>query len=229
MSKLSFINKITTIIIFLCFLMLANISVSYAQEESDPTQSASLEGIKKIIEENLNSGVVRGTIDNLLNRKTAILGEVSRVTEETITITNRQGTRIIPINDTLSITKDSKTITASEIAVENWVTVLGKIAEDNFSPTFLWVYSQSPMPQNQYVSIGTITDITGTTITIVPRSDENSATINVLNSTEYEDVDGVEISLSDLSEDITILVSGYENESKIEAKTIRSLAPISDE
>lgn len=199
-----------------------------AAQSEESTQSASLENIKKIIKENLSNGAVRGAIDNLLNRKTAIMGEVSRVTDETMTITSALGTRIIPIDKTLLITKEGKEIQSSEIAIENWVTVLGKIKDDNFSPVFLYVYTESLLPKNQYVDIGTITDITRTTLTIIPRSGQDEKIVTILNSTNFEDLNGVEISINDLSEDITVLVSGHETDSKIEALTIRSLAPLAE-
>lgn len=210
-------------------------TISYAQEtetqqeEETSTQSASLESIKKIIKDNLSSGAVRGAIDNLLNRKVAMYGEVNRVTDETITITSRLGTRIVPINEVLTVSRDEKPIQTSEIAVENWVTILGRIKDDNFSPVFLYLYSESLLPKPQYVDIGTITEITRNTITISPRSGEEEKTIKILTSTDFEDIDGVEITLNDLSKDITVLVSGNTTESDdIDALTVRSLATMAE-
>lgn len=228
---------ISTFIVFLAFSIIIlpfGGTISFAQETKTQqeqaetsTKSASLENIKKIIKDNLTSGAVRGAIDNLLNRKVAMYGEVNRVTDETITITNRLGTRIVPMNDVLVVTRDEKPIQTSEIAVENWVTILGRIKDDNFSPVFMYFYTESLLPKPQYVDIGTITELTRNTITISPRSGEGEKTIKILTSTDFEDMDGIEITLSDLSEDITVLVSGNTTESdEVEALTVRSLAPV---
>ncbi len=196
--------------------------------DDEATQSASLENIKKIIKDNIENSKVKGAIDNLLNRKVALLGEVTRVTDETITISNRLGTRIIPLAANLSITKDGKEIKVTDIAVENWVTILGKIKDDDFSPSFIFVSTESLQPKTQYIKIGTITKVSKTSITIKPRSDETEKEIFVTKTTSFEDLNGVAMKLTDLSEDITVLVSGHETETKVEATTIRSLAPITE-
>jgi hypothetical protein len=208
------------------FLSSATVRAQETQEEA--TQSASFENIKKIIKENIENSKVKGAIDNLLNRKIAMLGQVSRVTDETITITNRLGTRIIPIEKGLEITRDGKPIKLSDIAVENWVTILGRIKEDSFSPVFMYVSITSPLPKTQYVTIGTITATTRNSITINPRTGGEEKIVNIVKDTDFEDLDGTEIELTNLSEDLTVLVSGYEVNSKIEAATIRSLAPVSE-
>lgn len=217
-----------------CSFFITNIAIIpqvYAQEtntKNEATQSASFENIKQIIKENIANSKVKGAIDNLLNRKIAIIGQVSRITDETVTITNRLGTRIIPLEDAISILKDGKPIQSSEIAVENWVTVLGKIKDDDFSPVFVYVYTKSLLPKTQFVRIGTITQLTRNSITITPRSGEADTIITITQTTDFEDLSGAEITLADLSEDLTVLVSGVEAESKVEATTIRSLAPITN-
>ena len=213
-------------LLFVSTLALSNVRSAVYAQEKESTQSASLENIKKIIKENISKGTVRGAIDNLLNRRTAIIGEVTRVTDETITITNATGTRIIPTDQTLLITREEKEIQKSEIAVENWATVLGKLTDDTFSPVFLYIHTKSILPKTQYVTIGTITEITKNTITLIPRSQPEEKTITIVTTTDFETLDGSPAALKDLSEDITVLVSGYETDSKIEAATIRSLAPV---
>lgn len=229
MNKNFKIKTILTSFIIICFIALSFANTSHAQEETEESsKSASLESIKQIIKDNLSSGAVQGAIDNLLNKKTATIGEVTRVTDETITISDRSGIRIIPVQDTHSISKANKEIEVSDIAVENWVTVLGKIKDDNFSPVFIYVYTKSLQPKTQFVDIGTITEITKNTITITPRSGESEKTVSILNSTDFEDLNGVEISLNDLEKDLTVLISGHEENDKISASTIRSLAPIAE-
>jgi len=222
------IFKITTIFFLSIILFGSSLSMgslSFAQEASDSAKNEKKLDIKKL----LSVTGVKNVLGLSSEKKEALIGEVTRVTDETVTINSRQGTRIIPLENTQSITKDDKEIKITDIAVENWVTVLGKIVDDNFTPIFLNVYSKSILPKNQYVSIGTITDITKNTITITPRSGSDDETINILNTTDFEDINGSQISLNDFEEDITILVSGTEEESKIEALTIRSLVPILDD
>lgn len=196
---------------------------SETQEASD---SSSIENIKKIIKDNLNSGLVRGTIDNLMNRKVALIGKVDRVTDETITVTNRLGTRIIPVTNVLSLTKDASDIKITDVAVENWILVLGKIADDTFTPVFIEVYEETLRPKEQFVSIGTVTQISANTITIDPRNSNSEEEISLVKTTTYENSNGEEINKSLITEDITVLVTGYLDNGDMQAATVHSLAVI---
>lgn len=224
-------NKTKLTLSSLLFLSLLGFSLffikspSYAQEKPEATESAEKLDWKKYLSVN----GVKNVLGLSSDKKEAVIGEVTRVTDETITLSSRHGTKIVPVTKEVSITKGGKDIELTDLAVENWVTVLGKIIEDNFSPVFIYVYSQSLQPKSQYVAIGTITEITRNTITITPRSGDTDKTINILNTTEFEDLNGLEISLSDLEKDITVLVSAHETETKIDALTVRSLAPLADE
>ncbi len=220
-------NSNLKLLIFLLLFFGAScitVTTSYAQT-SEATESASAE--KKLdIKQLLTINGVKNVLGLSSEKKEAVLGEVARVTDETITLNTRKGTRIIPIDNAISITKDNKKIELTEVAVENWVTVLGKIVDDTFSPVFFYVYTESLLPKTQYVAVGTITEISKTSITIIPRSGTDEKVITVSKNTAFEDLNGVEITLNDLEEDITVLISGHENESKVDALTIRSLAPV---
>lgn len=217
------------LLLFFIALFLAVIP-TYAQEEetSEATNSASFENIKQIIKENLENNKVKGAIDNLLNRKQAYIGEVTRVTDETITISNRLGSQIVPITEAFSITKDGDPIEISDIAVENWVLVLGRIVDDTFSPLFIEVSTKTLRPKNQFVTIGTITEIGKSSITIQPRSGASTLSVDLKSTTEYQNFDGSELDLSDFTEDITVLITGFETDDEPEAATVHSVADINE-
>ena len=151
-------------------------------------------------------------------------------TDETITISSRLGNRISPIDQTISITRDGKEIKITDVAVENWVTILGRTQNDTFTPVFMFVHAKSIQPKNQYVGIGTVTGITKNSLTLQPRSQAEEKTITITTKTVIEQPDGEELELSDISEDIAVLITGYETETTTEAVTIRLLAqPDQDE
>ena len=226
-------QKISSLFI-VSLLMLCGILTpvhSYAQtntesETQEASDSSSIENIKKIITDNLNSGMVRGTIDNLMNRKVALIGEVSRVTDETITVTNRLGTRIIEVTNVLSLTKNNTDIEITDIAVENWILVLGKISNDTFSPVFIEVNEKTLRPKEQFVSIGTVTQISANTLTIDPRNSDTEEEISLVKTTTFENSNGDAINKALITEDITVLVTGYLDDGDMQAATIHSLAVI---
>jgi len=201
---------------------------SLIQEDADASNSATTSGsiIKKIIKDNLANDKVKGAIDNLLNRKIAMIGQLSRITDETITIKNLAGTKILALDNNPKIIKDKKTIDIDKVEVENWVMVLGKLKDDNFSPDFIYVYTKTLRPKNQVILIGTITSITNSTITIKPRSGDQEETLNLTNNTKFRDSAGKESTFNNFSEDINVLVIGLEDNDSKTATTIRSLAPL---
>jgi len=232
MNKNNFFKKITLILALFILISGVLAPTANAQEkakiaqEAQATESGSFDNIKQIIKENIENSKVKGAIDNLLNRKIAIIGEITRVTDETITISNRLGNRIIPIPKDVFITKAAKEIAVSDIAVENWIVILGKIKDDDFTPVFMDISTETLQPKTQFVEIGTITTFGKNSLTIIPRSSTEEKQIDLVKNTTYEDLDGEPISLNNLTEDITVLVSGYESDSGIEASTIRSIVEV---
>lgn len=234
--------KILLLLLFSSFLAIgtpvvstfAQTATEEAQADQEATDSSStsdsINDIKKIIKENIENSKVKGAIDNLLNRKIAILGQVTRITDETITIENIDGTRILPLDDEPEITKDGDQIDVDKVEVENWVLALGNLKEDNFSPRFIEVSTDTLRPKNQMVMIGTISEIGLKQITIIPRSEESEKTLTVSTSTVFQDFDGEEVSLSDFEEDFNVLVTGFvDDEGDVTIATLKSLAALTDE
>lgn len=230
---------ITTLFLLLTgflFGLRQDMNLAFAQEKTEVTEASessdtadSIQDIKQIIKENIENNKVKGAIDSLLNRKIGIIGQVERITDETLTITNTAGTRILAIDDTSKIFKGSKEVAADTIEVENWVTVLGKLKDDTFSPNFIYVFSETLRPKTQVVMLGTIQSISDTEITLLPRSGEKETSLDLTKNTNYQDSDGSEAKLTDFSEEITVIVTGFDDDGDLSAATVKSLAELSDE
>jgi len=178
---------------------------------------------------NADLGKVNGAINNLLNKKVAMIGEVTRITDESITITNLSGIKILDLSNNPKIIKDSKEIAVDKIEVENWVTVLGQVEDDEFISRLIYVSATTLRPKTQEVMIGTITSITNSEVKVRTRSRDEEKTLKLSKSTSYQDSDGEKANINSFSKDINILVTGTNNEISTTALTLRSLAPLSDE
>lgn len=203
------------------------------EELEEPTESTSAATIKelqkriqKISEENRDK--IKGALDKFEQKKQALIGSVQRVSEETITIKGHRGTNIISVDDTLTFIKNKKEISLSDIAVDDWVTAMGTIIDDNLETEVVLVSSSSLRPKNDKIDIGTITEITTKNISISSRKDQSDLVYQVDTTTLFKDSSGTEVKSTLFSEDITVIVIGYTDEDGTHASTIQSLAPLGE-
>ncbi len=225
MKKIIIITIIlTTILIKLDSAQLVQATNNEATPEA--SNSSSIKDIKNIIKKNIENSKVKGAIDNLLNRKIAMIGEISRITDETITIKTLHGTKILPLDNNPQILKNKKRIKVEKVEVGNWVMVLGKLKNDNFSPSYIFVYNKTLRPKDQVVLLGTIVEITNQEITVNPRTNSETKTIKLTKNTKYQNFNGEKISAKKFSKDINILVTATKDNKTTTVLTIRSLVEL---
>lgn len=183
--------------------------------------------IEKVVEEKKEQ--VKQVLGSLVDQREGFIGEVQRISGETLTLTTSNGTRIVPISSEVSLTKASKTIDVEDIAVGNWVEILGTLDADAFAPQHVLVYENTLRPTPQKVFIGTVTDLTTTSMTVVPRDTTMpEVEVALLRSTDFQDANGEDASRTDFSEDGAVLVVALEEDDETEAQTIRSLVPLEE-
>lgn len=226
-TKMKHLKKIL-LLISIFSLSIISVNSSVFAQVSDEDSTSSSESIKDIMK-NADLEKVNGAINNLLNKKVAMIGEVTRITDEAITVTNINGTKILPLNNNPRIIKGTQEIGVEKIEVENWVMVLGRQDGDDFSPNYIYVYSKSLRPKTQEVIIGTISAITKAELKITTRSNSEERTLKLSKNTTFEDSNGEEVRQLDFSEDINVLITGFKDEDSTTVNTLRSLAPLSDE
>jgi hypothetical protein len=253
--SLLYLTRITLAVVFLCLsstlpqAVLAQSPAAIdtkiparAQQEltqarnSTPAAAASASASPDVVNEELSKRIkkkleekrdqVKGVLDSLLSDKRAMIGEVSRITDDAITIQHQTGTTIIPLSKQVTLLKNNKTIAIDEIAVGNWATVLGHRERNTIEPEFVLISTESLLPKQQIVLLGSITKESKNSLTIQPRGDEAEKTVSLTRSTVVQSANGEAATAANLSTEITVLISGYISENGIEARTIRSLAEL---
>jgi len=201
----------------------------YAQEatESSKTTLKLKERIERIVEEKREQ--VKGIISNLTSTKQGFVGETLRVTEESITVKTNKATRIIPLDETVTILKKNKEVAVEDIAVENWVVVMGIIEDDAFKPVRILVSEDSLRPRPHAIVLGSINSIEKTLITVTPRSEETLFNALLNSKTIYEDINGEEITRVDIEEETQALIIAYDDKGSKIAKRIRILTVVEEE
>lgn len=210
------------IITSLFLLILSQISSPVLAEEASSSTTQNLkERIEKIVGEKKDQ--IQGVISELSENKRGFIGQVSRVTEETITLTTNKGTEIISLDEDVSIRKANKTIKISEIAVDDWVIVTGIIENDAFQAEKIIVSTTSLSPAPQVVIIANVSQVSKTSLEVNPYNEESKETFIIDKNTIIEDSSGQEQEISDLEEEIKVLVVATENAKGKLLKRIRIL------
>lgn len=208
------------------------VSPSPAAETESSSSSATTqklrERIEKIVEEKKDQ--IKGVLSEFDQKKRGTLGNVTRVSEESITVKTRKATEIIPLNDDVVLQKAGKTIKIGDVAVGDWAVVMGLIEDDTFQPKRILVSSTTLRPATAVVTLGTIETVNRTQLDIAPRSGDSSFPINTDSKTNYQDINGEEIERADIKADMQAIVIGYENDKNEKiARLVRVLTVINVE
>lgn len=187
------------------------------------------ERIERVVQEKKEE--IRGAIDRMGTQKKGFIGEIQRISEETLTIRTNKGIRIVSLNNPdITILKNQSPITLENIAVGDWVVAMGFAEEDGtFTPRRLLISSDSLRPREHKVDIGTITEIGRTTLTFNSRQGGSPQELTLAKASELQDIQGETITLRDITTDMQALVVTYTDSSNNQVITvIRVLSDLSD-
>jgi hypothetical protein len=202
------------------------------QTTPSPTPSSdalTTEKLKERIDNVLKSrnDQVKGMIDEITLKKRGYIGEVERVIEKTVTVKNSKGTQILSISPDLVITKDNKKATIDDIAVGDWVIVLGYMNNQDFTLRRLMVFSSSLQPMSFDTVVGSLQTITKTSATLVPRNSKDAVIYTLGKNTSYQDVNGQPTKRENLQTDSQYLLIGSSDGSTKTATLLRALVAAS--
>jgi hypothetical protein len=225
-----------TLSIVLVIMLLVGIGhpIQAVETEATPSPSASTtettknlkERIEKIVDEKRDQ--VEGTINDLSQRKRGFIGEVQRVTQESITIKNHKGTQIISLSSDVEIVKAGKTIPVDSISVGDWTIVIGTIQDDAFTPKRIIVSSQTLRPRDHVVTLGSITTKTSKELTVLSRNGD-TVSFQTTTKTAFQDLNGDQVKADRFLKDMQVLVVGYETADGKTATTVRAIVSLDSE
>ncbi len=195
-----------------------------ATQSGDLVNEELTKRIQKVLVEKREQ--VKGAINSLIAEKRAMIGEITRITDDAITIQYQDATTIIPLSESVMLIKNNAEIKLSEIVVGNWVTLLGNKDKTTIDPEYVIISGTSLLPKEQVVLLGNVTKIDKNALTLQPRGEESTRTIQFTKTTVFQSSDGKTIKVSNLTTDLAVLITGTVVDEKTQALTIRSLAPV---
>lgn len=197
---------------------------------TEATDSATTEELRKRIERVVDERreQIKGVVEDLLGKKGAYIGQISRISEEAITVKQGETPTIIPISDTLVILQDATPLSIDKIEVGNWAIVLGTRSDNAIEPEYLIISDLSLRPQNQLVKLGSIKNINRSQLVFIPRGTQDELTATIQRATKFQDSDGDTAAVTEFEADLSVLVTAVEGKDGWELKSVRSLAPLDE-
>ncbi len=179
------------------------------------------ERIERIVEEKREQ--VKGALDQLRTRRRGIVGEVTRVSAETITVKTSRTTVILPLNKDVSMVKGKKPISVDDVAVGDWIVAIGSEPEDDFVPEHLVIVSTSLRPVPRVITLGNVESVTKTQVVVSPRAGGEARTYTLGKNTVYQDSTGNKVALKDITTSMSVLVIGTTNDANVTTATLVQL------
>ena len=200
-------SKMIPLLVFTLASLIVFPFASYAQTNSasnsaDPIQENIKQRIQKTVEENTAriKGLTTGS-----NRR-AIWGSIKRISEESMSLETARGTQIIALSQNVPLFQNAKAITIKDVEIDNEAIIYGTQDGEDFAATKVDVLKTSILPTEKTISVGNIQSITKTTITILPRGKDEKEIYEFQKKSEYQQLNGEEITLADLEEGLDVII-----------------------
>lgn len=204
--------------------------VIQAEESTDttPTTTEKLkERIEKIVEQRKEK--IETVLGEVSSPKRAFVGQVSRVSETTLTVDVAGLTRIVPMEPSVELVRNNTKIAAENIVVGDWALVMGLWEDDTFTPKKISFSEASLRPKPQIVALGSLKDVKRASVDFQPRGKDEIITLTINTKTRYQDVNGDAVQLSQFVAEDQVLIVGYKDGEQSYATTVRALASFSRE
>lgn len=197
----------------------------------DASDSATTEELRKRIERVVyeRREQIKGVVEDLLGKKGAYIGEISRISEEAITVKYNDIPSIIPLTDSLVILQGTTPLSIDKIEVGNWAVVVGTRSDNSIEPEYVLVSDTTLRPQTQLVKLAAIKSINRSQLVLIPRGSQEEQKATILKNTKFQDMNGDAAVVRDFDVDLNVLVTAVQGKDGWELKTVRSLAPLSED
>lgn len=219
-------KKLFLLIAFALFMLSSSLvfaatSTDSAAQEEEENKNSYLDGVKKALEK----GTEQSTTSANLRTKKAYLAKVLKVSQETLTVNNYAGNKIVPLEEDVIIQKKDKDVDVGDIAVDSWVGIYEEANDNNLKITKVIVYDKDFTPKNKMITLGSIASIGKNDVAILPRSDQEELHFSFDKNTVFQDNRGEEIAVDDLYNDLQCLVVAFEDKNgNYVVSTIRALS-----
>ena len=187
----------------------------------DPEQAT--QNIKDRIDKALESGNPLNLTPNSTNSRRGFIAEVQRLSEKTVTVRSRRGTESFVITPEVSILKDTTPATIDDIAVGDWLTMMGVMQGEEFNLRRVIISPKSLVPTKFSTVIGSLTKSEKTQLTF--QTKQGSSIILTTKTTVYEDPEHNPIKRENLQLNTQFVIVAKSENNSLTAVLVHSMAP----
>lgn len=195
------------------------------------------EKLKERIEKVLNEQAADHRLETAAGKKKGLVGQIQRVTENIITVKNSAGIQTVTLTPQMQIIKKDRKLTPADLAIGDWITVLGYQKNEEFEPKRILVATKPLTPANLNMTIATLEEIAkpkrasasaakATTLTLRSREDDQSFTAQVTKETKLLDATGETLAVTDLATQVQYLVLTIQPADDRQLLYLKALAPL---
>lgn len=195
-----------------------------ASPTASPSSQAATESLKDRIDRILETRQEKlKDLQQAGQRRRIFIGEVQRVTEKTVTIHNRRGNQSFTVGPDVVLSKAGKAATIDDIAVGDWIGVIGFSEKETIQPQLVIISTASLQPTDVGTTIGTIKSISKTQV-VVTKPNGTEDTFLTTKTTQYVNATGEVIKRENLQTETQVIVVSKADDAQRSALTIKSLA-----
>ncbi|MDQ3008106.1 MAG: hypothetical protein M3Q81_00750 [bacterium] len=230
MTKYTSLLRLATVCLLLGLVLTVSAPAAAQSASSSATTLETTKNLKERIEKVVveKREQIKGVLVDLSNKKRGFVGEVQRISAETITIRTRKGTHILSIDETVELTQAGKVIKIDDVVVGSWAIIIGRDNDDTFRPEKIVISAATLRPPEKQVALGALNELGRTSLTITNRASGNEETYQVTRATTYQDSNGLTITAAAVPDETQVLVITKASATATEAVVIRVLVPTED-
>lgn len=177
--------------------------------------------IDKVLEQRQHPG----STDQNGSKKRGIIGQIQRISEKTVTFKTHKGTESLTITPDVIILKDTSKASFDDLAVGDWVLLMGVMDKEVFQLRKLVISPTSLAPKPLVVSLGTLISSTKTQAAISTRPQSQSQIFVFAKNVIFEDREGTAIKREQLETETELLVVGLDEDTQKTGLIFHSLVP----
>jgi len=170
--------------------------------------------------------ILQSTIDKVKTTSSGYIGQVERVTAETVTIQNKKGTQIISLTPDVSLTKKGKAITVDDISVGDWAMVIGKQQDDAFAPELISISTTSLEPTPHLIGLGKISAVTKTGFNFIKQGQSDTQQIVYTKTSQILDNQAAPLTYKQLPDQAQVVLVAIKTDTGWGLQELRLTAPI---
>jgi hypothetical protein len=228
------INQVKYLVIF-AFILLSTALIMFGpqlnaqaqiDEQDEATEESTIQNIKKVIQD---KQIELGQNEAEKELKQAYLAQVKRVSAETLTVLNNDTNIVIPLTEDLEIIKNDQEIEVEDIVVDDWIIVYSLLEEDNAVIKRLRITGKDFTQDDRMIMLGSITELYASNLLFDSRTGEENLSFLLDNDTQYFDINGDEIRLNSLYQELQcLIVAKKTNNNQWRASSIKALVDLSN-